>query len=742
MRSIALAVSLLALSVAGCRACGDEGSATAPPPPPRSAAEGAVADRDVRRLFDHAARCDLEHRGVLVDFGTTMTDGRVSTPDSTPFETAEHDGATWSLMTERSSTTRFTLTEPGPIFVSARVQPHAATSVSFYVDDAHVGSARLRGSEARVVETSATDLPLDAGEHTLTMRFAPARSTNPYAEVDWLRVGFPDDSKITYGAPTLDAVLSADAVLGKVPHRAFSLLAPSVVRCPVRVPAGGRFRAALGMVGAGDAEAEVVVRADGEAPVVLGRAILKGGDDATWTDVDYSLDPFQGKVVALELRAPTGSKAGRVLFGDPEVTVPTVAPESGPPAQVVVVLVVSGVGREELPGYADRPPPYFERLRRLSERGTIFKEHRAPTTVVPGTLATLLSGLQPEAHTLTDYGARLPARVPTMIEAAQQAGYDVGWFTAVPYSTPAFGLPRSSGHVEIISPAQGEGADALAKATLWVESHLERSPEAKIFLFVHARGGHPPWAVDPKLVETLPPENYTGEISARRAAQQLAGVRGRRKLHQLPEADQTRLAGLYQLALFEQDRSLGALVDALDEANVADRTLLVVTGDGSPGLSQLFTQTPTLDDRTLALPLYVLFPGGAHSGRVVEQTSEVADVSRTLYDALRVGSPRAGAGRDLAHLAAGRAFADDEPMIAREGEAVSARWGRWVLSRTARGSSKLCDLLLDPTCTFDRRPQFPLTASAIERAVAARARETATIDDETLSALRVWGAMD
>lgn len=750
-----LSLTLLLLAsaaTAGCGACGEEAPDRGPPPPPpRSPAEGAVGDREVRRLFDLAARCDLEHRGILVDFGTAMTDGRVTASDGTPLESVEHDGATWAVVTARSMSTRFVQTTASPIRLSARFAPEAARSMIFYVDDVYIGSSRLKGSDPRVVETATTELPLDPGEHTVTVRFTPARASTPYGHLDWLAVGHPDELSITFGAPTLDDVLAPNAVLDRVPHRAFSLLAPSVVRCPVRVPKGARFRTAVGMVGAGEGEVEIAVRVEGEPTVVLGGAKLKGGDGATWQDLDFSLDPLASKVAHLELRAKAGSRDGRVLFGDPEITVPTIDPGPGAAAQIVVVVVFGGVAREDLPGYAERQPPYFERLRRLAERGVTFKEHRAPTTVVPATLATLLSGLPPLAHTLTDYGARLPSRIPTVVGAAQHAGYEVGWFSAVPYSTPAFGLSLPTGSQEFLSPVQGDGGDALARAATWLESTLQKRPEAKVLLFVHARGGHPPWLVDPKLVENLPPENYTGDISPRRAAQQLAAIRGRHKLHQLPETDQTRLSALYQLALAQQDRSLGALVDVLDELSVADRALFVITGDGSTGLGQLFTQTPPLDDRTLALPLYVVFPGGAHAGTEVSETTEVVDVARTLADAMRLAPARGRFGRELAHVAAGRAFADDEPLVAQEGGASSTRWGSWVLIRNERGSARLCELELDPTCSFDRRAQAPLTAAALDRALAAHGRRTeamagqhepAVIDDEMLAALRVWGAMD
>jgi hypothetical protein len=63
----------------------------------------------------------------------------------------------------------------------------------------------------------------------------------------------------------------------------------------------------------------------------------------------------------------------------------------------------------------------------------------------------------------------------------------------------------------------------------------------------------------------------------------------------------------------------------------------------------------------------------------------------------------------------------------------------------------ICDLVLDPTCTFDRRALHPFAAAAFDRFLArydarvaplVKKGESADIDDETLAALRVWGSME
>ncbi|NUO49882.1 MAG: hypothetical protein HOV80_13590, partial [Polyangiaceae bacterium] len=163
------------------------------------------------------------------------------------------------------------------------------------------------------------------------------------------------------------------------------------------------------------------------------------------------------------------------------------------------------------------------------------------------------------------------------------------------------------------------------------------------------------------------------------------------------------------------------------------------------------SHSPPLVDRSLALPLYIVFPGAAHAGKEVADPTEVTDVSRTLFSALSLTPSRGDFGRNLGQVAAGLSYADDEPLIAREGEARSTRWGRWVLARSATRRTKLCDLFVDPTCSYDRRGQNPLAAAALERAFAAYDRKTsalavkrepAVIDDDMLAALHVWGAME
>ncbi|NUP10257.1 MAG: sulfatase-like hydrolase/transferase [Polyangiaceae bacterium] len=714
--------------------------------------DGPVADRVIFSIYDSITSCDVEHRGLLFDLGTESMKGRVISrgDEAKPLETVEHHGATWTVASNRSMEITFTLPEPARLFVSANVQPVAAKNISFFVDDQGLGGARLKGDDPRIVSTEPTELPFDAGEHTLMVRFAPARVRDAYAHIDWIRVGIPDEIKATYGPPTVGDVLQPEAALGRVPHRALRLKTPSVLRCPFRVPPGARFRTALGVLGGTEGTAEISVRVDGSPPTKILEKALVGGEDAAWQDVDVSLDPFEGKLVQLELRATGKVGPGRVLFGDPEVLVSTASPENTRPARVVVLVVMSGVDTNELPGYAERPPPHLERLTKLADQSALFRKHRASTNVVTGNVASLVTGLPPEVHGVIDYGTALPSSVQTLLRKATDAAVQVGFFTAVPHTFEPASLARGMKIVEV-SPIEGEQREVMAEATKWLQGTLAASPTTKVFLIVHAQGGHPPWHVPSKTLDVLPPENYTGDIQPRRAGQQLAMLRRKGAKADLSEQDMIRLGAFYELALGDQDAAIGGILDALDAAEVADQSLVIVTTDQSSGLSTLFADAPAFDERALHLPLYVRFPGGKLAGRRVDDPSGVEDVAQTISTALGLPDPKTVWGRDLSHVASGFALPSDGPRFALFADAYSVRWDSLVFKERRQSKGFLCDLNFDPTCSFDRRAELPFAASAMARALAVYEESIAqgkhdrvplVLDDETLAALRVWGAME
>jgi hypothetical protein len=761
-----LAALAAAALLAGCGSCGgaptggDPTASTAAPAPPVAASGSsdsarAPAPRVVFDFVRELAGCDLEHRGLLADTGTDATVGRYGWLVGAPpgLRTVEHDGSTWARATDKKLELSFVLTEPTPIFVAARTMGHLSRSAGVYLDDQPVGTLTFGRGQIRVAQTGTTSMPVDPGLHMLTLRFAGrARGEDEgLVDLDWVRLGVPDDSPSTYGPPTLKDLVAPSAALSGVPHRSLALRSPGAVRCPLRLAEGARLKAAIGFQGAGEGDAEIRLLRDGQKPVTLHQLHVKGGDKAAWTDVDLPLDGRGSALATIELRAVEAPRGTRILLGDPAIVLPPPFPPAAPAAKAVVIVVLDGVERPDLPPWSDKPRAPLPALAELAKSATVFERHRAPTTVVSAAVASLLTGLPPRAHGLVDASARLPAAHTTVAAIARDAAVRAAMFTGVPTTFAPFGFGVAWEKFVEHAPNAGDPATApLDDAAAWIAEIAKDQRDARLLAVVHARGAHPPWDVGPKELAQVPPVDYAGLIEPRRAAQVLAKLRRKKGPHELPQADRDRVRALAAIALAGQDRAIGALVAALRSANLWDQTLVVVTGDVAAGSSDaaLFADGLDLKEPTLTLPLLVHFPGGLYAGQRASAPTELVDVTRTVLASLELAVPKDVRGRDLAELASGRASAASGPQIATIADRYAVRWGDLLLSGKVGAAPTLCDLAVDATCAFNRREAMPLATQALFRRfvaadLAERAppdkREPATIDADLLAKLSVWG---
>jgi len=751
-----LRCALLCLTLAmtvGCGGCGGCAAETAPPdsgPRPSPAAEDGY--RPAVALLDRLAVCDVDHRGLLIDMGSEALLGRYGNRLAAPpgVVTTEHDGGTWGRIYDRKLRLSFVLPATTPVFVSLRAIGRDAGRVSVSLDGVFLGTLKMGRGEIKVVSTRTTSEPVDPGRHVLELRFRGHKSSDaePFAELDWVRIGTPDELERTYGAPTLKDLLAPAAQLGGVPHRALAMRAPCAVRCTLRVPPHGRLRTSVGMRGDGSGTAAVVVRADGEDAVVLEQADVKGGPDATWADLDVALQLYALRIVSLELHATATTGTGRLLFGDPALHVAAVPVDSTSRARAAVVVIVDGVQRSDLPPWRNTETPHLPTLSELARSATVFDDHRAPSTLVAAVVASLLSGASPRQHSVVDPAARLPAAVTTIAGIARDASVPAAMFTGVPTTFEPFGFAARWDGFTQYPPNEGRLASApIDDAAEWLTQGADQPDQARPRLaVVHARGGHPPWEVTPAEAAKLPPADYTGYLGPRRAAQLLAKVGDRHS--RLSEADRERMRALFFAGLSDQDAALGKLIHALQDAGQWESTLLIVTGDVSSARQTLFADGHDLEESLLAIPLYVHFPLATHARERVAVPTEVYDITRTVLSSLGLRPPPGMLGRDLAALAAAGDVAPEHVRLAVTEDRYSVRWTDYVLHGRFDDRAKLCLLSMDPTCAYDHGDHFPIVGQALFRQLArleagrrdVPPREPVKIYAETAAMLKVWGA--
>ncbi len=641
------------------------------------------------------------------------------------------------------------------MFVALRVHSGSAHRVSAYVDNKPVGGARLATDETRVVVLPGSTSKLERGRHTLMLRFWGGRSKGgnrePYAELDWARLGIEDDLPATYSAPTLKDIVADEALDGR-PRRSIVLRSPSSVRCAIRPTEDAHLRLALGYWGAGRGVAEIRVARDGEEPVTLAERKVTGGQGATWTPLDVDLGRYANQLVGLELVVQDATRGGRVMFGDPLIVHEHRSVPEVPEAKTVIVVVASAMERRLVPPWG--PIGDLAAFGELARSGVAFSSYRVPTTVPAAVVASMLTGLEPRAHALEDHAARLPAVVRTIASIVKEASGRTAMFTGVPTTSAAFGFDAGWDRFESISPVKDLPAiEPYLAAAKWLDHELNEGSAPRLVV-IHERGLHPPWDLDKDEAAKLPPEEYEGVIDARRGGITLAKIRARnsRKQRRLADQDWTRLRALQAAAIEKESGGLAQLVAMLKKHNAWDDTLLVFAGDVAGGEQTGVPYDPagSLSEDRLIVPLVVRFPGDKLAGKEAKAGATSVDVARTVLDALQLKVPEQVGGVDLWSLANGVEPVGGRPFVATLGSAYATRVGSWLLRGHLDHPPRLCRLDVDPACVNDVLGNDAIAGEAlwqwtfdVESAELSPGRKTqrepAAIDPDTAAALTVWG---
>jgi arylsulfatase A-like enzyme len=769
-----LALSLLAAasSAGGCRRSSskqlavDAGADARPPPLPPTAPDVVAVD-----LMEESPRCRVEHRGALVDVGTPAATW--STPGHADEELPafERDGATWGRVLDKVTSFTVPVDVGGSVIISARGRGRAAKKAIASVDGKVVGQLHFSTTEDKVVTAGSSTIVLSPGLHQLQLRWlGSTKKEEPLAELDWVRLGVGDDDPSSYAAPTRKDVVAQVALQG-APRKAFTLRAPSVVRCVAWIPAGAQLMADIGVVGEGEGQVELRERTlSSEEPRVLARetATSKG-----WVGVHapLSVGGETGRLAMVEVAVTRAPKQGRVAVAEPRVVRTTPPPKVDtaklPHPRAVVVLVLAGLttAQLELPGLA-----------KLARESAVFRGHHAPSPLAGASVASLITGLPVPVHAVEDAGARLSPRTPRVTARLGTFGVETAMFSEAPTTGPAFGFNTGWLHYAARSPLDGAPA-----AYEELEKFLAAHPTAKTFAIAHARGAHPPWDVPSDVVKTLAPEGYTGPVDPKHVVALLA--KARRGLYHPSDADRTRMVALQDVAIAAEDRRLSTFVEGLRASGALEQTTLIVTSDvplylpratkpaepstapktapkiapsAQPSASASAPRPagpPPLPPGTsiedgeepLSVPLLIRFPDHHAGGRLITAQTDPTDVAATIVAAF--GGPIDDlAGRDLAALAVDDEPSRDLPRLSDDGRVYQLAWGDvrlvgiWGRTPTLRASTS--DDELRARRPFEYLAAWGLAVEARRHWLSARkrgpGREPATIDAATQAGMDAW----
>jgi choline-sulfatase len=294
---------------------------------------------------------------------------------------------------------------------------------------------------------------------------------------------------------------------------------------------------------------------------------------------------------------------------------------SKPPAHHDVFLITIDTLRADHVHCYGYPADQTPALDKLAAEGTRFANAFTPSPITNASHTTILTGLVPSAHGVTNFGERLDPSHPTLASLLKDAGYQTAAFigavvldskSLAPGLDHGFDFYDNFPSAKKVSSRWGRverrGKDVVAHAEKWLDQHAT-GPR---FVWIHLYDPHDPYDPPPPYAQKYRDKPYDGEIAYADSA--VADFVAYLKLH-----------GAY------------------------DRSLVVVVGDHGEGLGDHGEETHGifLYDSTTHVPLIVKLPGQRKAGSTIEVQTSTTDILPTVLDVLNVALPSRLDGQSL-----------------------------------------------------------------------------------------------
>lgn len=262
----------------------------------------------------------------------------------------------------------------------------------------------------------------------------------------------------------------------------------------------------------------------------------------------------------------------------------------------------------------------------LAQHGIRFAKAFTPSPLTNTSHTSILTGLLPSAHGVTDFAKPLANAHPTWAELLKNNGYQTAAFIgAVILDSKALapGLDRGFDfydnfpeHAQTKSRwgrVERRAMEVVRRAEVWRDAH----PRGPHFVWIHLYDPHDPYE---------PPAPYSTLYKGR----------------------------LYDGEIAYADAALGSFIAHLKRRGWYENAMIIVVGDHGEGLGEHRENTHGifLYDSTLHVPLIVKL-ATANTGKVIEDQVRTTDILPTVLDLLNFPAPEKFDGQSLKPYFAG-----------------------------------------------------------------------------------------
>lgn len=252
-------------------------------------------------------------------------------------------------------------------------------------------------------------------------------------------------------------------------------------------------------------------------------------------------------------------------------------------------------------------------LDQLAEQGIRFTQAFTPSPITNSSHTSIMTGLLPSSHGVSDFGVPLATKYPTLAELLTKGGYRSAAFIGaviLDSKNLAPGLDRGfefydnfPEHTSTKSRwgrIERRGMEVEQHAESWLNTHADGSQ----FVWLHFYDPHDPYEPPPPYSEIYKDRLYDGEIAY-------------------------------------ADSALGQFLTYLKKQGWYEGALIVVVGDHGEGLGEHDEDTHGifLYDSTTHVPLIVKLPNEREARRTVEGQVRTTDIMPTILSLLGIAAP-------------------------------------------------------------------------------------------------------
>ena len=430
------------------------------------------------------------------------------------------------------------------------------------------------------------------------------------------------------------------------------------------------------------------------------------------------------------------------------------------PPTTVALIVVDTLRADHVGAYGS-PWKLTPHLDAIAEEGVVFSDAVATSSWTRSSVASMLTARYPSSIQVFGRDHALAPSVTTLAEVLKEQGYATLAVSSNANAGALYGFARGFDHFTTPELTRSYPDDlpihtAEGVTTKALELLDQREEPGPVFLFLHYIDPHDPYLPQPGILdEEEPAGRFDGS---------------RRDLHRMDRAqdltdeDRERIRFLYRGEIRYCDRWIGALLRGLEERELLDDALLVITSDHGEGLWDHGVRAHGRDlyEEMIRVPLIVR-PARASAMRFpirVDTPVSLRDIAPTILDAAAANAPESFRGRSLWPLIDGSRADAAEPLFSelqldhRHFAAVRDGDVKLIENRLAAAGSaalELYDLSRDPgeqvsLATVEDASARDLldtlnrwTQSMADGAVEGTSINASSLDEATLENLRALG---